>query len=85
MADRSKAEITRLARVDQRLRCCYDDAHYTGVCVPLGMQREVLLRRAVAEIPGRNRWCVASAFFNEPNPYPCPDDPRRHHVLLEKV
>ncbi len=85
MSERSKAEITRLARIDPRLRCCYDDARYTGVCAPIGMQREVLLKRAAAEIPGGNRWKCALTFFSEPNPQPCPDDPRRHHVLLEKL
>lgn len=85
MSKRSKAEITRLAHVDPRLRCCYDDARYTGICAPLGMQREVLLKRVAEEVPGNNRWRWAEVFFDEPNPYPCPDDPRRHHVLLEKL
>ena len=82
---RTPREIRSLAKVDDRLRCIYDDPEHLGVCAPLGMQREVLLKRVKREVPEKLKLRYADHFFGDVNPHRCPEDPRRYHVLLEKI
>jgi hypothetical protein len=78
-------QIRELADVDISPRCCHDDASHLGLCIPKGMQREVLLCRLHCELPEGMGVRYAETFFGGPNPTTCPDDPGRCHILLEKT
>ena len=87
MSQLRKTDIKHLMKVDENFGILFTEPCYCGICAPLGMQREVVVRRFCAAT-GLDGWYISpdrfffSAEHTEDNPHVCPDG--RMHWLLER-